>query len=93
MIERGSFALQQIQIVLQFEVFNIFTIKAFDQQDLLQENPSVDIAGQNFLRFFRPCVSCRQGGLTSSQQGSPHPEGSVGHDRVIGITQQCKINS
>jgi len=52
MIERGIFALQQIQIVLQFEVFNIFTIKAFDQQDLLQENPTVDIAGQNFLRFF-----------------------------------------
>jgi hypothetical protein len=54
--------------------------------------PVVEICVKNvFRRNVLQVISGHQGG-PSGQESSPHPESSVSHDRVVGLTQQCQID-
>ena len=62
--------------------------------DLSLDNfPARDICSCDF--FMLLCSGVRRGKdcLSTCQECTPHPEGSVGQDRMVSQAQQSKINS
>ena len=53
-----------------------------------QKDPSFQVSSSDLLGFLGVLVRKRKCGLTSCQQGTPHPKGPVGQDGMVGEAQQ-----